>query len=58
LEKVFSAKNLDQLRELISVQVCNIQLNGKDFREKDEIHKKFQKKVLFWLTDENENEFG
>ena len=51
LEKVFSIKDLNALRTLIKDQAekePSKSYNGDDM----EISKKFQKKVLFWLTDE------
>lgn len=57
LEKVFSIKDLNALRTLIKDQ-SELEpaklYNGDDM----EISKKFQKKVLFWLTDESVKAFG
>jgi tRNA-dihydrouridine synthase B len=57
LDRVFSIKDLNGLRILIKEQAEKdpVKLyNGDDM----EISKKFQKKVLFWLTDESVKAFG
>jgi tRNA-dihydrouridine synthase B len=58
MEKIFSIKNLDELRVLInehSEKIPGLPLNQAENRE---IHQKFQKKVLFWLAEEVDKAFG
>ncbi|MBI5730947.1 MAG: tRNA dihydrouridine synthase DusB [Ignavibacteriales bacterium] len=58
LEKVFSVKKLDTLRGLIVDHAEKIMRSSKEIHIKEEIHKKFQKKVLFWLADQNISALG
>ncbi len=58
LEKIFAVKNLNALRSLLS-EHTNKNLNGVCNSEANkEIHKKFQKKILFWLAEENAHVLG
>ena len=53
LDRVFSIKKLDDLRLLITEHADNILHTPINVDEHAIIHKKFQKKVLFWLAEEN-----
>lgn len=53
LDKVFSIKNLNDLCSLISEHADNILHTPVNVDEHAIIHKKFQRKVLFWLAEEN-----
>ncbi len=52
LDKVFSIKSLKDLRSLISEHADNILHTPVNIDEHAIIHKKFQRKVLFWLVEE------
>jgi len=58
LEKIFKVKKLDSLRELIFDHAEKIMEGSREIHMKEEIHTKFQKKVLFWLADQNISELG
>jgi tRNA-dihydrouridine synthase B len=53
LDKVFSIKNLNDLRQLIQEHADQILHTPINIDEHAIIHKKFQRKVLFWLAEEN-----
>jgi tRNA-dihydrouridine synthase B len=53
LDKVFSIKNLNDLRSLINEHADSILHTPVNIDEHAIIHKKFQRKVLFWLAEEN-----
>jgi len=53
LDKVFSIKNLNDLRSLIAEHADSILHTPINIDEHAIIHKKFQRKVLFWLVEEN-----
>lgn len=58
LEKVFSVRSLNALRSFLSDHAEKI-LNGTyNSDDHEEIHKKFQKKVLFWLAEEKAHVLG
>lgn len=52
LDKVFSIKNLNDLRSLINEHADSILHTPVNIDEHEIIHKKFQRKVLFWLVEE------
>ncbi len=58
LEKVFSIKNLNDLRQLIQEHADRILHTAADKDEHAIIHKKFQRKVLFWLSEEDSTVAG
>ncbi len=58
LDRIFSIKNLDDLRKLIDEHTENILNKNLNVDEQTEINKKFQKKVLFWLAEESAEVFG
>lgn len=58
LDKIFSIKHLDDLCSLIGEQADYILHTPVNMDEHEIIDKKFQKKVLFWLADENAVVFG
>lgn len=58
LDRVFSIKNLSDLRALITEHADNILHTPINIDEHAIIHKKFQRKVLFWLAEENANVNG
>lgn len=53
LDRVFSIKNINDLRALINEHADNILHTPINIDEHALIHKKFQRKVLFWLAEEN-----
>ncbi|MFA7227904.1 MAG: tRNA dihydrouridine synthase DusB [Melioribacteraceae bacterium] len=53
LDRVFSIKNLNDLRQLIREHADKILHTPINIDEHAIIHKKFQRKVLFWLAEEN-----
>ena len=58
LEKIFSVRSLNALRSLLSEHAEKI-LNGTyNSGAHEEIYKKFQKKVLFWLAEEDAQALG
>jgi tRNA-dihydrouridine synthase len=52
LEKIFSLKNLELLRELVNEHSLLIGNGFFKSNGENSINEKFKKKVLFWLTDE------
>ncbi len=52
LSNVFGLKSLGSIRSIIEEHTTKILNNGYSESGKTDIHKKFQKKVLFWLTEE------
>ncbi|MEW6702919.1 MAG: tRNA dihydrouridine synthase DusB [Bacteroidota bacterium] len=58
LDKIFSIKNLNNLRSLINEHAESILQSPYDPDGLADIHKKFQKKVLFWLTEETVKALG
>lgn len=58
LEKIFSIKNLDSLRRLVNEHAEKLMSGSYQENGEADIHKKFQKKVLFWLTEENVQALG
>ncbi|PKL84217.1 MAG: tRNA dihydrouridine synthase DusB [Ignavibacteriae bacterium HGW-Ignavibacteriae-3] len=53
LDRVFSIKNLNDLRQLIEEHADQILHTPVNVDENKIIHKKFQRKVLYWLAEEN-----
>lgn len=53
LEKIFGLDSLFSIRSLIEEHTQNILSGNIKITQLNEINKKFKKKVLFWLTEEN-----
>ncbi len=54
LQSVFSVKSIEDLNKLVAEHCSRIKGNLDPSDEKEEIYRKFKKRILFWLDEENE----
>lgn len=58
VDLVIASKNIEQLKEIVQKHTHKIILNEFPNNDKEEIFKRFNKKVLFWLSGESEEIYG
>lgn len=54
LQRVFSVKSIEELNTLVAEHCGRIKGNLEAGEETEEIYRKFKKRILFWLDEENE----
>lgn len=58
VELVLKSKTINELKNVLKNHASNITLKNLNTNEKDKILEKFNKRVLFWLSDESEVMYG